>query len=89
METRLSALEWLAGEYSVADIACFPWIRYLPPDDPARHPRLLAWRDRIEARPAVARWRERNASFRTPYARNERGGLVYPFDALVKKLLVR
>ena len=26
MEARLAAAEWLAGDYSIADIACFPWI---------------------------------------------------------------
>ena len=89
METRLSKAEWLAGEYSIADIACFPWIRYLSPDDAARHSRLLAWRDRIEQRPAVGRWLERNGSFKTPYERNERGGLAYPFEGLARHTLVR
>jgi GST-like protein len=88
MEARLAQVDYLAGEYSIADIACFPWIRYLAPDDPVRHAKLLAWRDRIEARPAVARWLQRNEAFNTPYGRNERGGLAYPFDGLARHVLV-
>ena len=26
MDTRLAGNEWLAGKYSIADIACYPWI---------------------------------------------------------------
>lgn len=89
MEKRLAAGDHLAGDYSIADIACFPWIRYIAPDDPARYRRLLAWRDRIEARPAVARAFERNLHFKTPYGRNERGGVSYPFDGLARNVLVR
>ncbi|MGL4397471.1 MAG: glutathione binding-like protein, partial [Hyphomicrobium sp.] len=57
MERRLEDRDYLAGEYSIADIACYPWI--------ARHddlgqtfgsfPRLKAWFDRVGARPAVQR----------------------------------
>jgi len=89
MEKRLQEGEYLAGDYSIADIACFPWIRYVPPDDPARHVGLLRWRDRIEARPAVARAFERNLSFQTPYGRNERAGIAYPFEGLARHVIVR
>lgn len=89
MERRLASADYLAVEYSVADIACFPWIRYLPPDGPARYAQLLAWRDRIEVRPAVARWLERNLAFQTPYGRNERGGVAYPFEGLDRHVIVR
>ncbi len=88
MEARLSAVDYLAGEYSIADIACFPWIRYIAPDDPVRHAKLLAWRDRIEAREAVTRWLRRHETLETPYGRNARGGLAYPFDGLARHVLV-
>jgi GST-like protein len=26
MDTQLSKSEWLAGDYSIADIACYPWV---------------------------------------------------------------
>jgi GST-like protein len=47
MESRLSDAEYLAGEYSIADIACYPWI--------SRH----EWHQvRLEDFPAVKRWFE-------------------------------
>lgn len=56
MNTRLSEAPYLAGEeYSIADIACFPWVfahfwAGVPLDglDP-----LLDWKARLEKRPAV------------------------------------
>jgi GST-like protein len=57
LEKRLSGSEYLAGEYSIADIATFPWLRN--PDrrgiDLAEYPNLRRWHDAIAARPAVQR----------------------------------
>lgn len=58
LDRRLAEVPWLAGgDYSIADIATYPWALYVE-----RHgmdwddlPHLRAWRDRIEARPALAR----------------------------------
>ncbi len=58
LEKRLSQAEYLAGdEYSIADIATFPWVR-----NPARRqieladfPAVQRWHDAIAARPAVQR----------------------------------
>jgi GST-like protein len=54
LERRLGDTEYLAGEYSIADIAVWPWIQ------PARqeqrfddYPNLKRWYDVIAARPAV------------------------------------
>ncbi|MEW9854974.1 glutathione S-transferase family protein [Novosphingobium sp. M1R2S20] len=58
LDERLQANEWLAGaEYSIADIATYPWAGYLERHgfDGGEHPRLVEWRDRIAARPAVQR----------------------------------
>ncbi len=58
LERRLSESEYLAGEeYSIADIATFPWIRgYKWAElDIEGLPKLRAWMDAIEARPAVQR----------------------------------
>lgn len=48
---------FLAGDYSIADIACFPWMRNhkalgLEIND---YPRVRGWLDTIAARPAVQR----------------------------------
>jgi GST-like protein len=57
LDRHLAAHDYLADEYSVADIATYPWV--------ARHewhkvdlhefPAVLRWFERIGARPAVAR----------------------------------
>ncbi len=57
MEKRLSETDYLAGEYSIADIACMPWIRSYKNqgqelDD---YPNLKRWFLAIKERPAVRR----------------------------------
>ncbi len=55
MERQLSSHHFLAGEYSIADIACFPWILKASElgQNLADFPKLKAWKERIEKRPAV------------------------------------
>jgi GST-like protein len=58
LEKRLKESAYLAGdEYSIADIATFPWIRN--PDrrgiDLSEYPGVKRWHDAIAARPAVQR----------------------------------
>jgi glutathione S-transferase/GST-like protein len=55
MERRLSDRDFLAGDYSIADMAAFPWaIRYpIQGVQVDRFPRVRAWFDRMNARPAV------------------------------------
>jgi GSH-dependent disulfide-bond oxidoreductase len=58
LETRLSTVPWLGGaEYSIADIATFPWTRNHDAQGVkwADHPNLGRWFDAISARPAVKR----------------------------------
>ena len=57
MDRRLGEFEYLAGEYSIADIATFPWA--LNPSrkghDANNYPNVKRWLQAIEARPAVQR----------------------------------
>jgi GST-like protein len=48
---------FLAGEYSIADIASFPWMRNHKAlgIEVAEYPKVRAWLDEIAARPAVQR----------------------------------
>jgi len=56
LEKRLGEVPFVAGEYSIADMAIFPWIQPLRQgQDLARYPNIHAWRERIKARPAVQR----------------------------------
>ena len=57
-DKRLGEARFLAGEdYTIADIACWPWMRY--PDrqgvDRDDYPNFVRWFDEIAARPAVQR----------------------------------
>lgn len=57
MDVRLRQTEYLAGEYSIADIASFPWVvpyRRLG-NDLDKFANLRRWFDAIKARPAVRR----------------------------------
>lgn len=55
MNRRLGEADYLAGEYSIADIACWSWIRAARAIDIdiAEYPALAAWFERVGARPAV------------------------------------
>lgn len=55
MDYRLEQAEYLAGTYSIADMACYPWMNgaAMIGIDLAETPHVLAWRDRVAARPAV------------------------------------
>ncbi len=57
LDKRLSEQEYLAGDYSIADMAVFPWIRLheRQGQDMADHPHLTRWFDAVAARPAVAK----------------------------------
>lgn len=56
LEQRLGEAPYVAGDYSVADMAIFPWIQPLRQgQDLADYPNIQAWRLRIKARPAVQR----------------------------------
>jgi glutathione S-transferase len=58
LECTMDGRQWLAGSYSYADIAFYMaqlfGARMTTPMGEA-HPRLLAWRERMSARPAIAR----------------------------------
>jgi GST-like protein len=56
LDRRLADHAYIAGDYSIADMACYPWV--LPDrqrQDIARFPHLARWREAIRARPAVQR----------------------------------
>ena len=57
LDRQLAGHEWLAGDYSIADIANFAWARThrWSGVDVSDLPHLKRWRDAIRARPAVRR----------------------------------
>jgi GST-like protein len=67
MNTRLAKAKYLAGAYSIADIASYSWVRsgarYQPLD---QFPHLAAWFERVGKRPAVKRGLEVGKDLRKP-----------------------
>jgi GST-like protein len=66
LDGHLADKDYLAGDhYTVADIATWPWINYLPNQgfDWADYPMLHAWRDRLAERPAMVRGLEKRKQF--------------------------
>jgi GST-like protein len=55
LEERLAGRDYIAGEFSIADIACFPWTRLGKGHGItlADYPAVAAWSDRISARPSA------------------------------------
>ncbi len=60
LDRRLGAAEYLAGAYSVADIATLPWVARYPWHglDLGEFPNIKRWYDALAARPAVAKGME-------------------------------
>jgi GST-like protein len=73
MDRRLATRKFLAGAYSIADIACWSWVlsgaKYTPLDEFAH---LAAWKDRIGARKAVQRGKALAAELRQPISEEDR-----------------
>lgn len=67
MDKRLATRKFLAGTYSIADIACWGWViaavNFQPLDE---FPNLKAWNERMGARPAVKRGHALGAELRKP-----------------------
>jgi GSH-dependent disulfide-bond oxidoreductase len=57
IDKRVGEVPYLAGEYSIADMATYPWLRThnWQGQDLNDFPNLKRWYDSIEARPAVQR----------------------------------
>ena len=74
MDVRLRDREFLAGEYSIADIASFPWV--IPyrrfGNDLDKFPNLRRWFDSLKERPAVQRGVDVGKGWLRNEATNER-----------------
>lgn len=80
LDRELTKDSYLAGDFSIADIACYPWIT--PHEDQgqdlADFPRLRRWFEAIKSRPSVIRAYAAGAAY-------ERKGL--DFSALEREIL--
>lgn len=76
LDHQLEGRDFVCGDYSIADVASYPWI--LPEahgQDLAQFPNLSRWYQALRARPAVQRGRKVGAE------------LAKPLDAEAKKIL--
>lgn len=57
LDRRLAEVPFVAGEYSIADMACYPWIvpHQRQGQDLEDFPQVKRWFETIQARPAVGR----------------------------------
>jgi GST-like protein len=67
MDKQLADREYLAGEYSIADMASYPWVAMYKKlkQDLSDFPNLKRWYERINARPATIRAYEIGSSINT------------------------
>lgn len=78
MEVRLRDRSFLAGDYSIADIASFPWVipyRRLG-SNLDEFPNVRRWFDTIKQRPAVRRGIDLGKDWRRDEAKNEQARAV-------------
>ncbi len=69
LDRRLGAVEFMAGDYTIADMATFPWIARFGWQgiDMHQFPNVLRWYRTLAARPAVVRGcKVPNASYEIP-----------------------
>jgi GST-like protein len=80
LDKRLGETEYLAGEYSIADMACYPWV--VPWERQGQNiddfPHLKRWLEAIKARPAVVKAYEW-----TPKINPNQGGIRTPEERAV------
>ena len=69
MDRRLAGRDYLAGEYTIADMACIGWAKAWERQgqDIKQFPNVEGWIDRMLARPAVARGLALHAEARQNY----------------------
>ena len=93
LDRHLATHEWMAGEYSLADMAIYAWYGGLALGrsynaaeflDADSYKHVIAWAKRIEARPAVIRGRKVNRTWGEPWEQLPERHSAADFDALPK-----
>lgn len=78
LDKRLADRDYIAGEYSIADMACYPWVvpHEAQRQNLADFPNLKRWFERVAARPATVRAYEKGETVKAE-----------PMDEEAKKIL--
>ena len=68
LERRLNGRDFIAGEYTIADMAAYPWVKIAGvfDQDMSNFPNVQAWIERLAARPAVQKGAAIGAELRKP-----------------------
>lgn len=88
LNKRLADREFIAGEYSIADMACYPWIvpHQRQRQELADFPHLQRWFESIRERPATRRAYEISAEINTaPVVSEEAKRILFGQDASTVK----
>ena len=88
LNKRLADREFIAGEYSIADMACYPWIvpHQRQRQELAEFPHLQRWFESIRERPATRRAYEISAEINTaPVVSEEAKRILFGQDASTVK----
>jgi GST-like protein len=90
LDRRLEGREFIAGDYSIADMACYPWIvpHEAHKQDLNDFPNLKRWFERVAARPATIRAYEKGGevrSYATPMTDEQRAVLFGQTAASTQK----
>ncbi len=80
LDKRLADRDFVAGEYSIADMACYPWTLYFGSQGIQIHeyPNLQAWQTRIAARDGTKRAYDKIEEFRAGVAAVAASGTAPP-----------
>lgn len=89
MDEQLARTPYLAGDYSIADIACYPWIIYFEAQEGFNgYPNIVRWRDEIAARAAVQRTYAHLGEIKTGYEFNaEKKVAFYSWEGVLKNMI--
>lgn len=90
LDRRLGESTYAAGkEYGVADMACYPWIIYLEPEEGMdAFPGIRRWRDLLAGRPAIGRAYRRARELETDYEMNDKDMLLLPWEDIRRDMIV-
>lgn len=90
MERHLADRAFLAGDYSIADIAAYPWVSYFDPKEGREaYPNVARWIYVIAERPAVKKAYALIAEQKTGYVFDkERNVTIYPWEGVMKNVFV-
>jgi len=81
LNRQLAGQDYIAGDYSIADMACFPWVRPYERQGQTIEdfPNLKAWLERMGGRPAVMRGLD--------VAKDQQGNVDLSKDDAARKVL--